>query len=89
MTQQFPDRVRFNWGFWEGRDDAERNRAPLWQLNGGRSPDATYQAGYALGRDPAHARDASSDAAWSVHRKATEQRRAARRSVPSPWERRY
>ena len=41
------NRVKFNWGFWDGRNDAKNERNPIWT-----SPHQwpAYEAGYNAGR---------------------------------------
>ncbi len=49
---QFTRRVRFNWGFWDGKDDAEHNRFARWCKPGqtsGHPFDLIYGQGYWAG----------------------------------------
>lgn len=63
----FSPRIRFNWGFWDGRNDGLSNRSPEWNRHGRSHFDKVYEKGYWAGR--ATKADVtlpptSSDAAW-------------------------
>jgi hypothetical protein len=67
---QFSDRERFNWGYWDGRHDAERGRMPLWKR--GAHPWPVYEAGYWYGRDD-ESPPTTSDSAWADYQDALNQ----------------
>jgi hypothetical protein len=84
--KDFSDRVRFNWGFWDGVADREAGRQPMWK-----APhfDRVYGEGYEAGRSllPGFPSPETSDAAWKALREekkaASVQRRALREMRPS------
>jgi hypothetical protein len=65
-TKRFEDRVRFNWGFWDGKSDGERKRRAMWA--GKKHPDPTYEAGYWAGKKAAGENITSSADAWQAQR---------------------
>jgi len=64
-------RIRFNWGFWDGRNDGLAGRSAVWSKHGKSHPDKIYEKGYWAGRatksdDPA---PTSSEPAWKAETK--------------------
>lgn len=79
MATAFTPRVRFNWGFWDGRNDAQAKRQPLWT---GTHPDASYYAGYQAGRGSAdQVGIESSEAAWREEQNAQAARKIERKRL--------
>jgi hypothetical protein len=63
-TNQYSDRVRFNWGYHDGAFDVRCGRAPVWSAP---HYDRVYETGYYYGRN-AYLHDEpteSSDHAWT------------------------
>jgi len=59
---EFEDRIRFNWGFHDGRHAVESGRRAMWE--GKPHFDAVYEAGYRAGQaDPLNE---SSEPAWKA-----------------------
>lgn len=88
MEATFSPRIRFNWGFWDGRADAQAKRNPMWSTH----PDASYKAGYYAGRETRdEANVTSSEPAWRAEQNAQadrkQQRKALREARPQPTRR--
>ena len=76
MLQTFPDRVRFNWGFW----DAYNHPNPLYS---GEHFDRVYASGRvhgAIARQQGHTPE-TSDPAWKAERAAAKDAAAKRKAV--------
>ena len=58
-------RVRFNWGFWDGKLAAEQGWEPFWQK--GAHFDPVYEAAYWIGHQHAGQEISSSEPAWQEH----------------------
>ncbi len=72
---QFPDRVRFNWGYHDGVFDARRGLAPMHNRNGIKDEDhfdqvyvAGVRAGMAAEKKAPGASPATSNEAWWRYR---------------------
>lgn len=64
-------RIRFNWGFWDGRNDALANRTAVWGEHGKSHFDKVYEAGYWAGRATKDiAAVVTSDLAWREYKGA-------------------
>ena len=57
-------RIRFNWGYWDGRSDFANGRPAAWA-----SPhfDKAYEAGYWAGKSSCSDADSSAPA-WAEHK---------------------
>lgn len=77
-TLKSSPRVRFNWGFWDGRNDGLAKRSAEWNRYGRSHFDKIYEKGYWAGRATANDDPAptSSDPAW--REEAAKIREAAR-----------
>ena len=63
---KFSDRIRFNWGYWDGVDDYQKNRNPRDMTT---HFDQIYAAGYKMGNDLAITNEegTSSESAWHAY----------------------
>jgi len=66
-------RVRFNWGFWDGRSDAQAKRRAIWNEGGKKHFDSIYEVGYWAGREQG-SDPQSSEPAWRKHQQDKEGR---------------
>lgn len=67
MTR-FEDRIRFNWGYWDGCDDVAAGRMALWALTAAQPHpfDRVYGDAYWIGQAD-HSQAKTSDKAWSSY----------------------
>jgi len=70
ISKTHSPRERFNWGYWDGRNDQERNKRPEWskscRVDLCHPFDSLYGKGYWAGRND-EARPDSSNTAWNNH----------------------
>ena len=67
----FEDRVRFNWGYWDGHSDRAREYHAEWYRHGAAKHghfDAAYAEGYVRGLAECELERNSSEAAWAEYR---------------------
>lgn len=64
-TVKAQPRIRFNWGYWDGRAAAEAGLAPAWSRGGRSHFDKAYEAGYWAGRGSA---GETSEPAWLAYK---------------------